>query len=140
MHTETSKPTQATTFERSYPGTADQVGEVRADLARLVAECPFTDALILLASELVTNAVLHSRSGLPGGTLTVRVEVHPGDYAWLEVQDQGGPWGGRPLDDEHGRGLELVAALAGEGNWLIADGDAPGTRVALVRLGWMAEW
>jgi hypothetical protein len=37
-------------------------------------------------------AALHSGSRLPGGQFTVRAEIHPGDYVWIEVEDNGGPW------------------------------------------------
>jgi anti-sigma regulatory factor (Ser/Thr protein kinase) len=148
MDAETAKPPEGANFHRSYPGTPSQVHEVRADLAAVVHGCPFADDLILMASEISTNAVVHSRSGQPGGTFTVRAEVRPGDYAWLEVEDQGGPWINRDHDDgqrrgldldEHGRGLDLVAALAGDGNWTVEAGDAPGTRVVWVWLNWPGE-
>jgi serine/threonine-protein kinase RsbW len=136
MHSETAKSLEATTFHRSYPGRDDQVGQVRADLAALVAGSPVADDFILAASELVTNAVVHSRSGLPGGVFTVRAEVRPGDFACLEVEDQGGPWIERAPGDDHGRGLALVAALAGEENWTIETGSTPGARVVWVWLDW----
>jgi two-component sensor histidine kinase len=102
----------------------------------VVDGCPFADDFILLASELATNAIVHSRSGLPGGVFTVRAEVQPGDFASLEVEDQGGPWIERDSGDEHGRGLALVAALAGDENWTIESGNSPGTRVVWVWLDW----
>ena len=137
MRSEAAGPSQ--TFERSYPGTRDQVHEVRADLTPLVSGCPFADDFVLLASELSANAVVHSKSGQAGGVFTVRAEVSPGDFAWLEVEDQGGPWVQKEPDEEHGRGLAMVAALAGEGNWTVEDGSTPGTRVVWVRLDWKAR-
>ena len=89
-----------------------------------------------MASELSTNAIVHSRSGLPGGVFTVRAEVHPGDFAWLEVEDQGGPWMEHEADEEHGRGLAIVKTLAGDGNWTVENGTTPGTRVVWVWLDW----
>jgi serine/threonine-protein kinase RsbW len=136
VRTETTKPPGATTFERSYLGSADQVRHVRADLAPFINGCPFADDFILLASELATNAIVHSRSGLPGGVFTVRAEVRPGDFAVLEVEDQGGPWIERDSGVEHGRGLALVAALAGDENWTIESGNSPGTRVVWVWVDW----
>jgi hypothetical protein len=109
---------------------------VRKDLAPVLDGCPVADDFVLLASELVTNAIVHSRSGLPGGVLTVRAEVRPGDFAWLEVEDLGGPWIEREPDEESGRGLDLVTALAGEGNWAVENGSVPGTRLVWVRLDW----
>jgi serine/threonine-protein kinase RsbW len=136
MDAETTKPSEATTFHRSYPGREDQVCQVRADLAVLVAGSPVADDFILAASELVTNSVVHSRSGLPGGVFTVRAEVRAGDFAWLEVEDEGGPWIERAPGDDHGRGLALVAALAGDENWTVESGNTPGTRVVWVWLDW----
>jgi hypothetical protein len=57
----------------------------------------------------------------------------------VEVEDQGGPWTEREPSDEHGRGLVLVAALAGEGNWTIGSGTVPGSRVVWVLLDWPQE-
>jgi len=95
---------------------------------------PVSDDLVLLVSELSTNAILHSRSGHPDRTFTVRVTLYPGDYAWGEVEDQGGAWTAGEADDEHGRGLTIVAAVAGDGNWGI-DGSAV-SRAAWIRLDW----
>jgi hypothetical protein len=64
----------------------------------------------------------------------VRVTLHPRDYAWVEVIDQGGTWTADEFDDEHGRGLAIVAAVAGDGNWGI-DGDTA-CRTAWFRLNW----
>ena len=137
MQTETTKPPEAISFERDYPGTISQARHVRADLAKIAAECPAADHVILLASELATNAILHSRSGHPDRVFTVRATLYPGDYAWVEIIDQGGGWTADALDDEHGRGLAIVAAVAGNGNWGI-DGDAA-CRVAWFRLDWCHE-
>jgi len=136
MGTETAQHPDGLAFERSYPGMKDQVRQVRKDLAPVVEGCPFVDDLILLASELSANAIVHSRSGLPGGAFTVRVEMRAGAFACVEVEDQGGPWVERRQEEERGRGLAMVAALAGDGNWAIEAGQAPGTRAVWVRLGW----
>jgi serine/threonine-protein kinase RsbW len=134
MHTETTKSPQAITFERDYAGTISQARHVRADLAKVAAECPAADDVILLADELATNAILHSRSGHPDRVFTVRATLYPGDYVWVEVIDLGGAWTADEHDDDHGRGLTIVAAIAGDGNWGI-DGDAA-CRVAWFRLDW----
>ena len=134
MPTQTPTAPQAVTFERDYPGTADQLHQVRADLMKLADGWPVTDELVLLASELATNAVLHTRSGHPHRTFTVRATVYPGDYAWGEVVDQGGVWTAEGHDDEHGRGLAIVASVAGDDNWGI-DGNSA-ARVAWFRLNW----
>lgn len=130
----TGKPPTATTFDRSYLGTIDQVRRLRADIAEVARAWPVADELILLASELATNAILHSRSGHTAQTFTVQATLYPGDYAWVEVADQGGTWTTDEHDDERGRGLAIVAAIAGDGNWGV-DGDGDG-RVAWFRLDW----
>jgi hypothetical protein len=138
MPTPTADTPQAITFERAYPGTIHQPGKVRADLAGIAGGFPALDELLLLASELCTNAVLHSRSGDPDRTFSVRVKLYPGAYAWVEVIDQGGAWADDGQDDEeHGRGLAVVDGIAGRGNWGI-DGDEA-CRVAWFRLDWDAS-
>lgn len=129
---QTTKPRESTTFDRSYPGLVDQVARMRADLTHAALGCPVVDDLVLLASEFATNAILHSNSGHPGQVFTVRVTIYHGEYVWAEVADKGGRWAIDPHDDEHGRGLAIVAAVAGVGNWGI-DGDEA-SRVAWFRL------
>src|ERR1700761_1926654 len=124
MTFETVDPSAITNIERTYAGTAEQVGAVRADLGPFLGDFPAADDLILLASEMSANAVLHSRSGRPGKTFTVRAELHPGSHAWVEVEDQGGEWAERDPGDEHGRGLAILAAVAGSDNWGIETGNA----------------
>jgi anti-sigma regulatory factor (Ser/Thr protein kinase) len=84
--------------------------------------------------ELAANAILHSDSGHPDRTFTVRATLYPGDYAYVEVIDRGGPWAADRHDDEHGRGLAVVSGVAGDGNWGI-EGDTS-FRVAWFRLDW----
>ncbi len=130
------KTPEAITFEHAYPGTTGQPRNVRADLAVIAGGFPAMDELLLLASELATNAIVHSQSGRPGRRFTVRATLYPGEYAWVEVVDEGGTWKPGQDDDEHGRGLEVVAATAGDGNWGI-DGDET-SRAAWFRLDWPA--
>jgi anti-sigma regulatory factor (Ser/Thr protein kinase) len=70
------------------------------------------DDVILGASELAANAALHSRSRLPGGTFTVRAKISSGDYAWIEVEDDGGPTSPGFRDAAGHHGLDIVHALA----------------------------
>lgn len=143
MRTETAEVPETTTFQRSYQGTILYVRRVRADLAPIVDGCPVADDVILLASELSANAAQHSKSREPGGEFTVRVEMRPSDYVWLEVVDQGGAWIAPQHTDDHPHGLDLVARIAGDCNWGIDDGpasyDGPACRVVWVRLDWSAE-
>jgi anti-sigma regulatory factor (Ser/Thr protein kinase) len=126
-------------FERAYLGEIDQPRRVRADLTTFAADCPAADDLVLLASELSANAVQHSLSGGPDGEFTVRAEIRPGNYVWLEVEDQGGEWLAGDHDDEHGRGLAIVAAIAGDGNWGVESGNMRGPHVVWARLDWPAS-
>lgn len=134
MDTQRPEAPEKVTFERGYPGAASQARHMRADLAEITAACPVADDLILMASELAANATTHSRSGQPGGRFTVRADLYPGEYARVEVSDQGGEWTEPKPDDERGRGLAIVAAIAGNGNWGI-DGDAA-CHVVWFRLDW----
>jgi serine/threonine-protein kinase RsbW len=114
-------------LDATYPGRADQVRLVRADLRAVLAGCPLADDVILCASELAANAVLHSRSRLPGGNFTVRAAVREHASVRIEVEDNGGPWiASRTEDRVRRHGLDIVQALASK--WGI-DGD-DGCRVA----------
>jgi serine/threonine-protein kinase RsbW len=121
-------------FVRSYPGTRDQVREVRAFLREALVQCPRADEAVALGSELAANAILHSRSGIPGGHFTVRAEVSEGAHILIAVDDDGGPWPARACQVRSGHGLDLVQAIAGADNWGIS-GDASG-RQAWARLVW----
>jgi len=70
---------------------------------------------MLVASELVTNAIVHSQSGAPGGTVTLALCPGPAGVL-VQVCDGGGssePRLAAPDEEaEHGYGLRLVDALA----------------------------
>jgi serine/threonine-protein kinase RsbW len=134
MRAKTARAPEAITFERAYPGTISQPRQVRADLSVTADGFPAMDELLLLTSELASNAIMHSRSGLPGGTFTVHATLYLGEYAWVEIIDQGGPWSQDEHDAEHGRGLVVVAAITGSGNWGIDGGEH--SRAAWFRLDW----
>jgi serine/threonine-protein kinase RsbW len=107
---------------RVFSGAAGQVREARRFLAGVLDGCLAGDDALLCVSELATNAVLHSRSGRPGGRFTVRTAVRAGRVR-VEVEDEGGPW--RPAGAEHGqsgRGLAIVGEVASR--WGRDDGDA----------------
>ena len=130
-----SKPPGLQSFGHAYPGRPEQVQRVRADLGAILDGCPIADETILVASELAANAVTHSSSRQPGGRFIVRAEVCPGDYVRVEVEDQGDIWAGHHPRDGRPHGLDIVQAVAGDGNWGI-DGDAALGRVAWARLDW----
>ncbi len=102
------------TSASTYPGGSEHVRRVRADMRRLLDGCPVADDVILCVSELATNAAVHSDSRRSGGTFTVRTESCPGTDVRIEVEDDGGPWVSSAPDPAHGRGLDIVRALADE--------------------------
>jgi anti-sigma regulatory factor (Ser/Thr protein kinase) len=91
--------------------------------------------VILCASELAANAAIHSRSRLPGGTFTVYVKIDPGHYAWIGVEDDGGPW--RPLssDPTRSHGLKIVSVVSALASRWGVDGDQT-TRTIWARFDW----
>lgn len=99
---------------RVFDGSREEVRNVRVFVGQAVDGCPVADDVVLLSSELATNAVLHSASG--GGTFRVsviagsgrvRVEVHDLGSATLPTLRRSRQPG------ESGAGLSLVDALAG---------------------------
>jgi|HubBroStandDraft_3_1064219.scaffolds.fasta_scaffold79754_1 anti-sigma regulatory factor (Ser/Thr protein kinase) len=88
------------------------------------------DNAALLTSELVTNAIRHSASGAPGGTVAVGVRRLAGGIR-VEVTDGGGADGGPVVKDDvytcDGHGLFLVEALADD--WGYERGDRAGMTV-----------
>lgn len=108
--------------EVTVPGLPEYVRQVRT-LARMASASPYqAEAAALCVSELITNALVHSRSGLPGGTITVTIEPgqqEPGELR-ISVRDGGSRTAPRPLAFRtdgpdipvHGYGLRIVAAVA----------------------------
>jgi anti-sigma regulatory factor (Ser/Thr protein kinase) len=115
----------------TYPAEPRQVGIARSALAGWLSGGPRADEAILVASEFATNSVLYS-SSRHGGAFTVRAEVRQ-ECLQIEVEDGGGPWRDGPRDNGRPHGFDVVAAIAGAGNWGI-DGDDRG-RVAWARFG-----
>ena len=116
----------------TYPAEPRQAGLARAALAGWLGGCPRAGEAVLVASEFATNSVLHSASR-HGGAFTLRIEACH-DRLRTKVEDAGGPWRGEARDDGRPHGFDVVAAIAGTGNWGV-DGDARG-RTAWARLGW----
>ena len=83
----------------------------------LLQDHPTAEDAVLVASELATNALRHTRSSSDGGMFVVRINDH-GDRIRISVVDYGSnaDWNGQTTDPEtwteHGRGLVLVNALA----------------------------
>ena len=101
----------------TIPGQPEHVQDARQFVTRTIsAGHPCTDLAVLLSSEIVTNSVVHSDSGRPGGTVTITVTGIP-DGVRVEVLDAGGASfphvGGMPgALAEGGNGLFLVSELS----------------------------
>jgi two-component sensor histidine kinase len=119
---------EVTGYERVFGGQADQVSLVRREIASYLAGGPAADDVLLIASELATNAVLHSRSR--GRSFTIRVEQRA-DQVLIECEDLGGPWR-RRQDDDRPHGLDIVATLVGPDCWGTRT-TAEGTRITWAR-------
>ena len=112
----------------TLPGQPRYVARAREFVAiALGSDHPCADSLTVIVSELVTNSMVHSRSGREGGTVTITVRPSPGDglgerphRVRVEVTDDGadGLPALRPVQacDVGGRGLHLVDALAAAWN------------------------
>lgn len=104
--------TPVITWARTFPAIPAQVAEARRFLAGLLDAGPAADDAVLCLSELASNAAQHSRSGQPGGSFTVRVRLDGAELR-VAVADGGGRWDSAgTADDQHGRGLTIVTALA----------------------------
>ncbi len=122
----------AATYTGTFHGRAEEVSRIRREVARHLADCPAADDAVLVASEIGTNAILHSRSC--GGQLTIRVHLHS-DHVRVECQDAGGPWRHRRHDDDRPHGLSVVEALTGPDGWGVqVTGD--GGRIVWATLTW----
>jgi anti-sigma regulatory factor (Ser/Thr protein kinase) len=115
----------------TIPGRPEQVSAARTFVAQTLsshqvdADC---DAATLLTSEIVTNAIQHTKSGVEGGTVTVVIIGVPRGVL-VEIIDDGSP--GTPivkgdLYAAEGHGLFLVQHLAAQWGYLR---DPAGTTV-----------
>jgi len=99
----------------TFPGLPAIVASARRFVRGILAGSPRAGDLELITAELASNAIRHTPSGQEGGEFTVTVRTEPG-WARIEVSDSGtGEWSAPQdgtLDDEYGRGLAIVAALA----------------------------
>jgi anti-sigma regulatory factor (Ser/Thr protein kinase) len=104
---------------RTLPGRPESVRAFRELAREAAASQDQAEAAALCVSELVTNALVHTRSGLPGGTVAVQFELLPGCRSLhIRVQDDGTriptppTGGGLAGPAESGYGLGIVATLA----------------------------
>jgi anti-sigma regulatory factor (Ser/Thr protein kinase) len=100
----------------TLPGRPEHVRAARQFVTRTIGyDHPKADAAILLTSELVTNAVKHSRSRWPGGTIELVVATKSSGLL-ISVTDNGSdtkvPTIGISPGGDNGNGLLLVESLA----------------------------
>jgi anti-sigma regulatory factor (Ser/Thr protein kinase) len=100
-----------------FPGDAASVAQARALVTQTLGEdWPALHDVLMMASELASNAVRHTASGA-GGMFGVTVSV-TGHTVRIEVNDTGSPTvpaipdGDADLACDGGRGLRIVNALA----------------------------
>jgi anti-sigma regulatory factor (Ser/Thr protein kinase) len=129
-----SKAATTTPKTRIFGGYPQEVRSVRDFVTQAVQGCPIADDAALLASELATNAVRHTRSGRDG-TFSVCVYVEAG---WLrvEVNDLGSDTAPSirraGTSGESGAGLRIVDTIADR--WGFHGG--PHGRVVWFELDW----
>lgn len=99
----------------TIPGAPEFVRNARRFTARAVGEHPCASEALLLVSEVVTNAIGHSRSALPGGKVVVTISRF-GEALLVTVADDGSDTSAPRItaspDGGTGNGLILVDALA----------------------------
>jgi anti-sigma regulatory factor (Ser/Thr protein kinase) len=109
----------------TIPGRPEHVSEARAFVAKALGELHrCLDTAVLLTSELVTNAVMHSSSRCAGGTVSVLIAELPGGLR-IEVADDGSDLSSPVVRGDvyasDGHGLFLVQALADHWGYLRED-------------------
>lgn len=107
------------------PGLPEHVREARSFIAKALGELhPNLDNAVLLTSELVTNAVMHSHSRCYGGTITVLIMEAAGDVR-IEVTDEGSdlstPIVRGDVYASDGHGLFLVQTISDQWGYIRDD-------------------
>lgn len=100
-------------WRRVFEGEERQLGVMRRWLASVLPECPARDDVTSVATELGSNALIHTASS-DGGRFAVEISYH-NSVVRVGVADGGGPVEPRVIEDpdgEHGRGLLLVQGLS----------------------------
>lgn len=99
----------------TFDGVPERLADVRERVRQIVGDVDGVDDVVLVASELATNAIRHSASGEPGGSYELQV-VALSDAWHVRIGDQGPRRSPNPTDkldaDEAGRGMAVVAGLA----------------------------
>ena len=100
------------------PGVAQSVAVARRCVGEMLAAAGHRDVenARLIVSELTTNTLLHTASGLQGGVVTVEVIAVDAEIVRVEVTDDGADTIPRVRvsggEDCHGRGLWLVEQVS----------------------------
>jgi hypothetical protein len=105
-------PARTLTYDRMVFGELGEIAGARAALHRWLDGCPVADDVVLVASELMANAVLHSLSYQVYFTVRAEIQVR---HVRVEVEDLGGRWDHphcRSVDDDRAHGLDIVSLLA----------------------------
>ncbi|WAL96755.1 ATP-binding protein [Streptomyces sp. Je 1-369] len=113
MHEYTST---ARVWGLTCPGFPEEVSRARRWTRDILRGSPLADAAELIVSELSTNAILHTASGRQSGSFSLAIEVSP-QMLTLSVTDDGGAGTAPKVEHqdeeaEHGRGLDMVSAIA----------------------------
>jgi anti-sigma regulatory factor (Ser/Thr protein kinase) len=114
----------------TLPGQPDYVREARSLVAKALGDLhPRRDDAVLMTSELVTNAILHTNSRQPGGMMMITVLESAGGTR-VEVADSGSELTAPVVRADEfspdGHGLYLVQSLADQWGYLR---DESGTTV-----------
>jgi anti-sigma regulatory factor (Ser/Thr protein kinase) len=109
----------------TIPGRPEHVREARAFVAKALGDLhPSLDDAILLTSELVTNAVMHSSSHRAGGTVSLLIMEFANGLR-IEVADAGSeisaPVVRGDIYASDGHGLFLVQTIADQWGYLRGD-------------------
>lgn len=100
-------------WRRVFPGHERELSDMRRWLSLLLLDCPARDSVLIVATELGSNAIQHTASGC-GGWFAVEIAWHP-SAVQVAVADCGSPAEPHVIDapaGEHGRGLLLVRGLS----------------------------
>jgi anti-sigma regulatory factor (Ser/Thr protein kinase) len=109
----------------TIPGRPEHVREARAFVAKALGDLRSgREDAVLLTSELVTNAVMHSASRCAGGTITVLITESAGGVR-IEVADAGSDLSAPVVRGDvyasDGHGLFLVQTLSDQWGYLRDD-------------------
>jgi hypothetical protein len=104
-------PPVTATCTRAFAGRPESVSAACAFVTGLLPGSSAAADAALLTSELVTNAIIHSASGLPGGTVTVSVRAAY-SMVRVDVVDQGVVPPDLTVTRGAGLGLVIVSRLA----------------------------